>query len=191
MRILRINKIKNYSEGVTLIELIVAIGLFGVAATIITGTVLSMLVVQDKAIAIRAAMDNLGFAMEIASKDIRTGSGYSSSGSTFSFTSAYDIANAAGDLCPPSGIPGCPDGTRDTISYRVTGGQFQKGINGKFTPLTAPEIIVDSIYFNVTGETNMDDWQPMVTIVLGAMAGKKSETKINLQTTVSQRKIDY
>lgn len=174
-------------KGFTLIELIVAIGLFGVSSTIIAGMLLSMVSIQNRAIAIRSTMDNLGFALEIMSKDIRTGSAYPASCnpcSEFSFTSAYDVANAGGAFLP--------DGTPDTVYYRNNSNRFEKKLNGgAYLPLTAPEVRIDRLRFYVTGASATDDIQPMVTVVVSASAGRNFDTKINLQTTISQRRIDY
>ncbi len=171
--------IGNNSKGLSLIEMVVAIGLFGVAVTIGVGLILSLTKAQAKAINIRAAMDGLGFAMEIMTKEIRTGSSYSLSGpGEFSFTNAVD----------------------DDITYRLASTRLERkctgtcggGGNTDFLPITSSEVKVQRLGFYLHGEGVLpaDTEQPWVTIVMGVRAGAKDAAEVNLQTTVTQRRID-
>ena len=60
-------------KGFSLIEMIVAVGIFSVAALIGVTALLSLTVSQRKAIAIQSAYDNMRFGVEVISKDLRTG----------------------------------------------------------------------------------------------------------------------
>jgi len=63
-------------EGFSLLELIVAMGVFSVAAVVVVGSFISLLGAQQRAVANQTAMDNIRFAVEAMAKEIRTGSNY-------------------------------------------------------------------------------------------------------------------
>ncbi|HVM58918.1 MAG TPA: prepilin-type N-terminal cleavage/methylation domain-containing protein, partial [Candidatus Paceibacterota bacterium] len=64
------------SGGYTLVELIVAMGLFAIIMTLSTGAYLIMISVNRHAQAISTGIDNLSFALEDMTRTIRTGTVY-------------------------------------------------------------------------------------------------------------------
>ncbi len=172
--------IGNNSKGQSLIELIVAIGLFGVAVTIGLGLILILIRAQTKAANIRATLDGIGFSMEIMTKEIRTGYSYSApylGANEFSFT------NSVGDI----------------ITYRSESNRLERSCAGTcggggsvgFLPVTSPDISVYRLAFYLHGEATLPDKeQPWVIIVMGVKAGDKDITQVNLEATITQRRID-
>jgi len=58
--------------------------------------------------------------------------------------------------------------------------------------LTSDEIKITNLYFSVRGNAANDKQQPLVIIAVSGESGLKAKlkSKLNLQTTVSQRKLD-
>ncbi|MBI2609849.1 type II secretion system protein [Candidatus Giovannonibacteria bacterium] len=191
-------------KGFTLFEMIVAVGIFALVMVIALGTIFSILDAQRKAIALQTAYDNLRFAMESMSKEIRTGTG---------FHCGIDLSDISDtpENCPPGG-DGTPIGVsftftnaRDVIvTYQIWQGQIIRiqGLSAACkSDNTCPKITSTDVdmtspngrlNFFVTG-AGEDSKQPQVIILLeGTVVGAKSKatSKLELQTTISQRQID-
>lgn len=68
---------KNKSQkGFTLIEMIVSLGLFIVVALIAVGALLKVMDANKKSLNLKTAINNLNFAMESMSREMRVGSNY-------------------------------------------------------------------------------------------------------------------
>ena len=80
---------RSENGGFTLIELMVALGVFMVVMTITLSAFLNIIDIQKKTEAFRKVNDNLNFAMEAMMREIREGTKYCPSGcasGSFSFT---------------------------------------------------------------------------------------------------------
>lgn len=159
------------NKGFTLIEMIVATAVFIVVIVSAMAAFLNMSDIQRKTTAFRAINDNLNFAVETMTREIRSGSGYNSSVNSFSFT------NVNGD----------------GITYALSSDRLIRTEDGNSFILTAPEAKIIGLNFIVAGNgASGGDGQPRVTIVINGFVGEKEKTKsaLNLQATVSQRKPD-
>src|SRR3989344_2710842 len=164
--------------GFTLIELIVAVGVFMVVMTITLSAFLNIIDIQKKTEAFRKVNDNLNFAMEAMMREIREGKSYSDtdcSGSDFCFT----------------------DKDGKAIKYELNAGGYieRKEGSGDWLRMTSDGIKITRLSFFVSGEETYpsgDRQQPLVTISIGGESGEKEKlkSKLNLQATVSQRKLD-
>ena len=67
---------KRLLTGFTLLEMIVAVGVFAVLASLSVGSLLMLTGAQKKAASLQSIQDNLRFALEAMSKDIRFGDQY-------------------------------------------------------------------------------------------------------------------
>lgn len=167
------SKLKN---GFTLIELIVALGVFMVVMTITLSAFLNIIDIQKKTEAFRKVNDNLNFAMEAMIREIREGRKYCSSacaGGTFSFTNK--------------------DG--DAVKYELdeTGKYIKRTkLPGESLRMTSDGVEITNLSFSVRGNETGDKQQPLVTISISGKSGMKEKLKssLNLQATVSQRKLD-
>lgn len=178
------------TKGFSLIEMVVALGVFSTIAVIVAGALLSMSDAQKKAIALRLAQDNIGYTFETMTKEIRTGHSYH-----------CGIGNDDFNINPRDCIV-FPGGTSfifinalgQTIIYRLVNGQIERSANGgeTFSTLTSPEVHVNQLTFYVRGAPENDKLQPLVTIILSGTAGEtaRAKTRINVQTTISQRFLD-
>ena len=170
------SKIKNC--GFTLIELIVALGVFMVVMTITLSAFLNIMDIQKKTEAFRKVNDNLNFAMEVMMREIREGKGYGAadcSGADFCFTGKDGKA----------------------VKYQLNGGGYieRKEEADEWLRMTSGGIKITSLSFLVSGEETYpsgDRQQPMVVISIGGESGEKEKlkSKLDLQATVSQRKLD-
>ncbi|MCX6786933.1 MAG: prepilin-type N-terminal cleavage/methylation domain-containing protein, partial [Candidatus Kaiserbacteria bacterium] len=76
------------TRGYTLIELIVAVGLFALIMTLVSGAYIVMIGLTEQAQGTATGVDNLSFALETMTRTIRTGTSYGSGGSSFSLINA-------------------------------------------------------------------------------------------------------
>lgn len=195
--------------GFTLIEVMISIGLFSVIMIVGITAILGVNNTYRKSRTMRSAIDNLSFIMEDMARNIRLGSNYrclnSGSVSLLDIEDPLDSDPATnGGLCrgialepfwnPIRNDPG------DQIIYYVDEGEESifKSLEGDILtalPMNSTDLRIDASTsgFTIFGSTtNTDGEQPSVLIVLnGTVNVGGNSTAFNLQTTVSQRLLDY
>lgn len=203
------SKNQNYgakARGFTLVELIVAMGIFAFAAVFAVASLLALVSVQRKAAATQDAFDNVRFALEFMAKETRE---------------AKAIIN-------PCLVPGYPqprfvckslflimdDETNETVLYKwetgLTGNLFLertyvKGVDVEEYPLTDERIVINHGAFYISDPTTNDNpgittpgqnngFQPYVIFVINATAGNPNkpteQSTIHLQTASSLWRLD-
>lgn len=151
--------------GFTLIELMVAMGLFVIVIGISSGTFIRSLRTQRQVVALMAANDNASFTLEQMTREIRTGTAFVSSGSVLSFVNDSD----------------------ETVEYALVGGGIER--NGR--RLTSSNVLVSYLSFSLLGSEPGDGLSTRVTIRLGVSARGPMESFVTrLQTVVSSRVLD-
>lgn len=151
----------NHTCGYTLIELIVAVGLFALIMTLVSGAYIMMIGLTERAQNTATGIDNLSFALETMTRTIRTGTEYGSGDSIFSLT------NANGD----------------PVVYDVSEQTLRQTVKGVSSILTDPSVKIDSLNFVRSGP------QPYVTItVAGKVLGKTTQS-FEIKTGAVQRKV--
>ena len=186
-------KIKNKNSGFTLVELMVAIAVFSIVMVMAMGALLNVIDANNKAQSIKTAIDNISFALEGISKDMRMGTEYS----------CFNGISFVGD-CPTggSGIRFKSSKTGNPYVYykfssnqilNCVGGTLGGDCTGTYSPLTSSEVNLTSVNFYVLGVTHSNDpvatrTQPRAIIIIGGVAGSKlkTQTTFNLQTSISQ-----
>ena len=154
-----------HSPGFTLIELMVAMSLFVIVIGIASGTFIRSLRTQRQVVGLMAANDNASFTLEQMTREIRTGTAFSSSGSRLSFT----------------------DDEGATVEYALTDGAVTR--NG--SPLTASNVLVPYLSFVLAGAEVGDGLSTRITVRMGVSARGKMESFVTrLQTTVVSRVLD-
>lgn len=147
------NNFQSAERGYTLVELIVAIGLFAAIMVLASGAYLLMISLNRQAQGIASGINNLSFALETMTRTIRTGSAYNcagfgdcTNGSSFSFKNA--------------------DGVE--VTYRLSGDALvQETGGGTARAITDPSAVkITSLAFYVTGTTRGDTQQPQVTMLV-------------------------
>ena len=148
--------------GFTLIELMVAIGLFASIMTIAASAYLTMIHVNQQAQAISTGIDNVSFALESMTRNIRSGSAYGcpTAGSNCTYQ------NGGGNKFTFT------DANGHAITYKFASGsiQEQKGTSSAWISLTDPSVTITSLVFYVSGvgsySATGDIQQPYVTIIV-------------------------
>ena len=162
-------------HGFTLIEIMVSLAIFAIVVVVATGALLSTIDATKKAQATQTVLTNLNLALEGMTREIRTGSNYGdvNNATTFSFE----------------------DRLGAQITYQLNGGRIERRetASGSFQPITAPEVTIQSLKFTkVNTSLSLPSSQPRVFIVVNGVAGniQKYKTTFEIQTTVSQRKLN-
>ena len=184
-------------KGFTLLEIIVALGVFAIVALISTSSLLSLTDAQKKAYSIQSAYDNLRFGLETMAKDMRTGENY------YCADDENDINPAT--LTPKNCIIGGPgltyesafdrnsNGLNDIIAYRFNSanGSLERFVDGVlFGPVTSEDVGIENLVFYVSGAETTDSSHPTITIIIRGTAGSgRSASQFNLQDTISQRRV--
>ncbi len=154
--------------GFTLIELVVAIGIFGLVVIMAVSIFVIALVSQRRIISLRNIEDNGRFALESMAREIRTGKNFGGGSNSLSFT------NAKGE----------------SIIYQLNNKTIEKSSDGgaNYSAVTGPEVEVDYLNFYLLGQAPGDGLEPRVTITIGftsQVGSQVSNTKI--QNTISER----
>jgi Tfp pilus assembly protein FimT len=199
---------KKYSPvgGYTVVELVVAVGLFVTVALISSNAFLGVMSSNRKTLAVRTSMDNLNSAIESMSRKMKTG---------FSYHCGVSGSVSAPQDCPSGdsyialeGQNGNPNISSDQVVYRLGPAGalcpspkqicFSTDGGATFFALTAapPELSIDGLAFRVYGAPADDSpslpKQPRIVIVIIGSAGVGiSKSTFNVETTISQRIPDF
>lgn len=174
--------------GYSFMELIVAIGLFAVVVTLMTGTFFISLRGQGKTTTAQNVSDNARYAMEVISKEIRMGKGYSIvlNPSQIKFTSSMPNRNNAQ--------------VSFFLDTDITSGTYHQimfdddtNINLPFEDsITSNNVEVTNLEFIVSDPVPPPDSQPRITIIMQVKSkGTNPDiaSSIDLQTTISSRSL--
>ncbi|MFZ3019969.1 MAG: type II secretion system protein [Minisyncoccia bacterium] len=185
-----IGVIKKNQKAFTLVEILVAVGIFAVIVMLSLGALANIFDANRKSQSLKAIMTNLNFAVEIMTREMRFGTNYH--------------CGTSGTLTLPQN---CTSGD-NFFSFLSSGGnqfvyrlnqstnQLEKSDDGGNTYLgiTAPEITIQALSFYVigAGQGASAGNQPKVIILIRGYAGTKatSQSSFSLETTVSQRVLD-
>ncbi|KKW47354.1 MAG: hypothetical protein A2128_02225 [Candidatus Liptonbacteria bacterium GWC1_60_9] len=163
-------------KGFTMIELIVAMGIFLILIAAATSGFVQALRTQRAIVALMAANDNASSVLEQMAREIRVGYNFQTNTSEdeLTFVNAYN----------------------EIVTYRLDNQTIERGTGGMggttFAPLT-PEIVrIDGMKFRLQGAQSGDREAPRVTInlMVGARGKGVENIVVNIQTTVSARLID-
>lgn len=187
------------TRGFTLVEMIVAVGLFAVVMLVSIAALLALVDANRRAQGLQSVMNNLNVAVDGMVRSIREGSSYN--------CGSIPIGDATAD---------CTEG-EDLIAFKpFTAGvsdsphwlywfaldergvgrlyKSEDGTTSGGLPITSPEVSIDSVTFYVIGSErgNGDTVQPKVTIAIKGTAGQKvtSRTTFHIQATAVQRLLD-
>ena len=181
--------IKN--KGFTLVEMIVAVGLFAIVMVVATGAIFSIVGANRSAQSLNSAITNFSFAAESMVREIRTGHGYVCGQSTVPYSNTP--TDCATNSTLDNSAIAFTNADNIQVSYFLDSGthQIMKWVNG--TPsaiaITAPEVVIQSMDFYVVGAADsLPKIQPKVLLVIKGYSGVgKSQSGFNIQTLISQR----
>ena len=185
------------NKGFSLIEILVATAIFSVVMTISIGAVVSINDSNKKAQITRTVMDNLNFAMENIARNLRVGRTFHCDVNVLvpPKDSPRNCSLGASSIFF-EGYKGDLNNGNDQIAYRLneTTHQVERSLDSgvSYLSITSTELSIDTLKFYVTGAEPGDQKQPRVVIVISGSAIFKNGIKssFNIQTTVSQRKLD-
>lgn len=178
--------------GFTLLETVVAVGIFSLLVVLSIGITLGILRAQTKASNIQSVLDNIRFGLELITREMRTGSnlkyiancGSIGSGIEFIDLNVSPAAARFYYLQDTDAIPG-----PDTL-MRVAMNPGVIIINcAAALPLTSSEVLVEQFDAKLEG-AGVNDGQPRVTFFLKIKSKNPKmelDTSMNIQTTVVQR----
>lgn len=154
------------SRGFTLIELVVAVGVFAVVMTLVSGAYIVMIHVTQRAQGTSSGIDNLSFALETMTRTIRTGTDYRLIGHMFTVRNQKGV----------------------DVRYEL----FDDAIMQNNVPLTDPSVHVTDLTFALSGRIAGDAKQPYVTITIAGTVSTTAENSetFNIRTSAVMRAID-
>jgi len=197
-----IKKILHNRRGFTLVEAIVAIGLFSVLVTIAVGGFVTALHTQHQVGDLISAQSTVSLAIEQMAREIRTG---------YLFCHAPDLSTPNVDCgcrvgTDSSGMPvwACSqldflnaNSASTTYFLTANGTLMRSNVNesgGTPAALTGDNVTVKYLIFTLRGNIEGDGWPPLVTISLGVAPSSTDPaitgTVLHFQTSVSARQID-
>jgi prepilin-type N-terminal cleavage/methylation domain-containing protein len=176
--------------GFTLVEMIVAVGLFAIVMVVCITALLSLVDANRKAQGLQSIMNNLNIAVDGMVRSVREGSNYRCGAQN---PSNPDCAGSPGTILYFK--PHCTGSCSDWI-YDFHDGRLWRSTNGLISgelAVTAPEVTITSVNFYVIGATAGDTTQPKVMMVIkGSAGGTKATTRttFHIQATAVQRVLD-
>jgi prepilin-type N-terminal cleavage/methylation domain-containing protein len=178
---------RHLSQGFTLVELLVSVGIFAVIMTLSAGAYLVIIDLNAHAQATALAADNISFVFENMTRSIRTGSGYGclAAGTDCVGGTAFSFVDAGGQNITYTFVPAA-GGVNGYIRETVAGSSFS---------LTDTRVNITSLAFYLTGSagTGAGNYtQPFVrmTITGTAVAGKGQTFSFSIESAATTRGID-
>jgi prepilin-type N-terminal cleavage/methylation domain-containing protein len=195
-------------RGFTLIEVMISVAMFSVVMTVALGALLSMSDSDRRAQALKSVVNNLNFALDAMTRNIRTGYNYhcGTSGSDLSTPGQQDCAGSGSSYFAFKAADG------SLIAYCLYNGaimrqQIPSGSlsvdcsSSNFSAMTSSELSVTNLQFITIGSCpsqsgvgcTADTIQPKVTIlVTGSITTSASAPAVqfSLQTSGTQRIYD-
>lgn len=173
MRKGRQDKTHRHTRGFTLVELLVAVGLFLTLLAVLSGAFIEALRSERATLRLMAANDNASFTLEQMAREIRVGTDFLLTG-----PSELHFQNNAGA----------------EVAYRLNNDRVEKrvGASGAFLPLTSNTVKVLSLRFVLSGASKTDEMQPRATIAMaiGAIGRDIEGVATAVQTTITPRLLD-
>lgn len=211
---------KNNKKGFTLVEILVSLMIFTFVMTIGLATLMVTNASSKRAIAIKTAIDNIQYSMEVFTRTARLGSNYTCLNPNPTYIS---IATSSGANCSSGGgvaffltDPTVVPNQTDAYAYYLDNtsnpgkGQlfrcvarniFPGGIipptpylmtlSGNCAPLTSEDIEIKTFDIVVSGATPSDNEQPGIAVkISGDVNTSEGGTTFGLQTFISQRQYE-
>lgn len=180
------------NTGFTLVEMMVAIAVFSIVMVTAMSALLNVVDANNKARALKTAINNISFALEGISKDMRMGTDYGC---------LDNLGNPT--VCSLAGNDGIYFKSSKTnnpyVYFLFKGNQMQSCLGGStggvcsgiYSGLTSLEVKLTRVKFYVLNDDSStpEREQPRAIITISGQAGSKAKliTDFDLQTSISQR----
>lgn len=175
------------NKGFTLTELLIGMGIFALILGPVTGLLVSGIRLQRQSLAEQQSLDQLSFALEYMSRALRMAK-KDTTGNCLSQT-GLNYENPGGQISNIKFINPLQNYRCQRFFLEAQTLKYDMGAGESPLALTAAKLQVQSLKFNLIGQSETDDLQPRVTIFLKAKP-TQSARPIELQTTISQRNLD-
>lgn len=185
-------------RGFTLVEMIVAVGLFAVVMLISVTTLLALVNANRKAQSLQSVINNLNVAVDGMVRSVRMGSTYHcGTGGNYNTPTDCTLGDSFLAFQPfhTGTTPVDPwlywyaeDGNGVGRLYKSETGNLSDGV-----AVTSPDVAIESVRFYVIGSTRGDASQPKVLVVIKGTAGLgkiKTRSTFHVQATAVQRVLD-
>ena len=165
-------------KSFTLVELLVAVAIFAIIGGIASGVFVSALRAQRKSLAYQELLSQTSYLMEYMSRALRM--------------ARKDIDGVCIDAKlnykkVDSGIK-FMNYKGECQKFYLSGKQLKEEKAGIISNLTSTGLSVSNFNINLLGQTQDDNLQPRATLFLDITG--KEQSKIKIQTAVSQRSLD-
>lgn len=186
--------------GFTIIELLVAVSIFAIVMTTAVGTLIAVIRAGSSAQSSQALTTNLSFALDIMTRELRTGYRYYCDDDVESgddLESGYlDCVNGA------SAVAVTDSETGYRVGYRLNGTAIEQrvddvdgGITGSWIPITSSQVVIEDLQFIIEGSTPLesgDQVQPSIRVLLHGKATDTltEESEFFIQSSVTSRTLD-
>ncbi len=194
-------------RGFTLVEMIIAVGLFAIVMLVCVGALLALVGANRKVQALQSVMNNLNVTLDGMSRNIRMGSTFDGSVSCVSNSIPSHPKDCDGGGSQFSFQPygNGPSGYPWIYAYDADGSICgakaicRKQNNGSFQRVTSPEVTIESMSFFVVGTAKgcsvnpCDLTQPKVVIEVKGTApviNSAARSSFHVQVTAVQRVLD-
>ncbi len=192
------------SRGFSLVEMVVAVGLFAVVSIVCIATLVALVNADHKAQALQSVMNNLNVAVDGMARAMRAGSTYHCGGQPFNTWADCSTGGSTEVAFEPFG--GNPQ-TLDQWVYQFVApsgsntGYIERSEDSGTTweRITAPEVSITDMKFFVAGSepasansSSPNTIQPIILMVVSGTAGTdpKATTSFHLQVSATQRELD-
>ncbi len=173
--------------GFTLVEMLVAVGLFAAVAVIIAGATASTLRAQQRIFQKGAIVNQVSYAFEYMGRTLRMARkddiGEDCLGGPEHRN--YEKTKGGRGIAYQNVDGQCREFYWDQNTERLM--QVRDGAN---VPLTGPNIAVTDFHVRVIGQNEQDNRQPRVTLRAEVTSPEGSLQPLSMQITVSQRNLD-
>ncbi len=181
------------SSGFTVLELVVAMGIFITLMGIISGIFVGSIRSQRTLVELIAANDTANLALEQITREIRTGREFCIPASL-----PATLPGSCSGTLNQSNILAFQNANGATVVYRLENNVIERSENGgaigTFFSLTGNRVFVEKLQFYIVSESfpaRGYEWPPRITITttIGSPSVNLQNMFTNIQTTVSGRNI--
>lgn len=177
------------TRAFSLVELMVAMSIFAIVMVMSTGTLLVMINSNAKAQALYESTTNLSFALDSMTRELRMGYGYYCSTSV-----QNSVISSLQDCLGGNGIYISFTRERDNVrmGYRLNGESLEQNTGSGWSPITSPEVKIQTFSLTVSGTDTSDGIQPTINFSISADTdvGHGSATSFSVQSHIVQRRLD-
>lgn len=178
------NKILKDKKGITLLELIVAVGIFSVVVLLATAIFKTALEGQRSAIAAQNLQESMRYAMEVMSKEMRTAQkdvGAPGQCPNVGNGVVYDLS-ASGDEIDFKNY------NSECVNYRLNGTRLEITRDGASGFITPNEISISNLKFDVIDNVPAEQSRITINMDIETVGGKDANKQsATIQTSVSAR----